>query len=361
MPSPRAQTTGSAAACADWAAVIGEPAIKMSQFGTPAMPPAEPIESMTTESSSSVAVVGAGALGCLFGAMLARSGHRVTLIGRATHVAAIRRDGLVFESGEARQSIALAATEDVAAVAGAGLALFCVKSADTDEAARAMAPHLAPGAVVLSLQNGVDNVERIAAHTRNEVLPALVYAAAEMAAPGHVRHTGGGNLVIGRLKAFSAAIGADRARLEAIAALFDAVGISARISDAIEVELWTKLVMNSAYNAISALCGARYGAMVALPEIRAVMSDAVREVVAVAATKGVRLPDDIAERAIKLADGMPVTISSTAQDIRRGRRTEIDHLNGYVVRAGDAAGIPVPVNRTLNALMKLLERRSTPA
>lgn len=321
------------------------------------MPPAEPIEPMPTESLSPVAVVGAGALGCLFGAMLARAGHRVTLIGRAAHVAAIRRDGLVFESGGARQSIALAASEDVAAVAGAGLVLFCVKSADTDEAARAMAPHLASGAVVLSLQNGVDNVERIAAQTRNEVLPALVYAAAEMAAPGHVRHTGGGNLVIGQLKAFS---GADRARLEAIATVFGAAGISVRISDEIEVELWTKLVLNCAYNAISALAGARYGEMVALAEIRAVMSDAVREVVAVAATKGVRLPDNIVESAIKLADGMPVTISSTAQDIRRGRRTEIDHLNGYVVRAGEAARIPVPVNRTLNALMKLLERRSTP-
>jgi 2-dehydropantoate 2-reductase len=308
---------------------------------------------------SPVAVVGAGALGCLFGGMLARAGHDVTLIGRATHVAAIRRDGLVLESRGVTAPIALAASEDIAAVVGAGLVLFCVKSSDTDAAARAMAPHLAPGAVVLSLQNGVDNVERIAAHTRNPILPALVYAAAEMAGPGHVRHTGGGNIVIGELDAARRADDAGRARLAQIAALFGAAGIAVRISDAIATELWTKLTMNCAYNAISAICGARYGEMVALAEIRAVMSDAVREVVAVAATKGVRLPDDIVAAALALADGMPVTISSTAQDLRRGRRTEIDHLNGYVVRAGAVAGIAVPVNRTLAALMKLLERRSS--
>ena len=133
-----------------------------------------------------------------------------------------------------------------------------------------------------------------------------------------------------------------------------------RISDAIEVELWTKLVMNCAYNAISALGNVRYGEMVTLPEIRAIMRAAVREVVAVAAAKDVCLPDDIVDAAIKLAERMPVTMSSTAQDIRRGRRTEIDHLNGYVAREGDARGIGVPVNRTLNALMKLLERRAPP-
>jgi 2-dehydropantoate 2-reductase len=97
--------------------------------------------------------------------------------------------------------------------------------------------------------------------------------------------------------------------------------------------------------------------MVALAEIRAVMADAVNEVVAVAARKGVQLPGDLIEKAIRLADGMPVTISSTAQDLLRGRPTEIDHLNGYVVREGEALGIATPVNRTLNALVKLAEQK----
>ncbi len=312
---------------------------------------------MTNDASSPVAIVGAGALGCLFGGMLARAGAQVTLIGRASHVAAIRRDGLRFESRGQVTIIPVAATEDVAGVRGARLVLLCVKSTDTDDAARAMAPHLGADAVVVNLQNGVDNVERIRAHLANRVIPGLVYVAAEMAGPGHVRHTGGGSLTIGELDVLRRSNRSDRQTLEQIAALFAGAGIKVTISDAVEVDLWTKLVMNCAYNAISALTGSQYGRMVALPDIRAVMADTVNEVVAVAAAKGVRLPDNLVDRAIRLADGMPVTISSTAQDLLRGRRTEIDHLNGYVVRAGEALGIATPVNRTLDALVKLAEQK----
>ena len=314
--------------------------------------------SMTHESLSPVAVVGAGALGCLFGGMLARAGIPLTLIGRPVHVAAIRRDGLRFESRGQVTLIPVAATEDMAAVRGARLVLLCVKSTGTDDAARAMAPHLGRDAVVVNLQNGVDNVERISAHVGNRVFPGLVYVAAEMAGPGHVRHTGGGSLTIGELAAFRHA-GADRRRLDEVAALFTAAGIKVTISDTVEVDLWTKLVMNCAYNAISALTGSQYAKMVSLPEIRTLMTDLVHEVMAVATAKGVRLPDSLVEAAIRLADGMPVTISSTAQDLLRGRRTEIDHLNGYVAREGAALGIATPVNRTLNALVKLAEQKGS--
>jgi 2-dehydropantoate 2-reductase len=314
--------------------------------------------SMTNDTLSPVAVVGAGALGCLFGGMLARAGAAVTLIGRPAHVDAISRDGLRFDSRGAPSIIPVAATVDIAAVRGARLVLFCVKSSDTDDAARAMAPHLPGEAVVISLQNGVDNVERIGAQVPNVVLPGLVYVAAQMTGPGSVHHTGGGSLTIGQLDMLRRGNRSDRRRLEEIAALFTGAGIKVTISDTIEVDLWTKLVMNCAYNAISALTGSQYGRMVALAEIRAVMADAVNEVVAVATRKGVHLPDNLAEAAIRLADGMPVTISSTAQDLLRGRRTEIDHLNGYVVREGEALGIATPVNRTLNALVKLAESKA---
>jgi 2-dehydropantoate 2-reductase len=310
---------------------------------------------MTNETWPPVAVVGAGAVGCYFGGMLARAGANVTLIGRRTHVEAINRNGLLFQSLGHRQDIPIAATEDIAAVAGARLVLFCVKSPDTDDAARAMAPYLARDAVVLSLQNGVNNVERIRAHVGNQVLPALVYAAAQMPGPGHVRHTGGGSLVIGQFREFRRNA-SDESVLNDTAALFASTEIPVTISEDIEAELWSKLVMNSAYNAISALGGARYGEMVAMPEVRAVMQDAIDEVVRVATAKGVRLPDDIAAATFALADAMAFTISSTAQDILKGKRTEIDHLNGYVVREGEAHGVATPVNRTLNALVKLLEQ-----
>lgn len=311
---------------------------------------------MTNDAWSPVAVVGAGALGCYFGGVLARAGASVTLIGRRAHVEAIKRDGLGFESLGRQEFIPVAASENIAAVAGARLILFCVKSSDTDEAARAMAEYLAPDAVVLSLQNGVNNVERIRLHLKQQVIPALVYAAAQMSGPGRVRHTGGGDLVVGHLGDGGPAGGTTAPSVKALTTFLTGVGIPVRVSDHIEVELWSKLVLNCAYNAISALCGARYGTMVANAEIRTVMLAAVDEVVRVAAAKGIRLPDDMAETTIRLADVMPVTISSTAQDIRNGKRTEIDHLNGYVVREGEALGIATPVNRTLNALTKLLEQ-----
>jgi 2-dehydropantoate 2-reductase len=309
---------------------------------------------MTNDPWSPVAVVGAGALGCYFGGVLARAGASVTLIGRRAHVEAITRDGLGFESLGRQEFIPVAASENIAAVAGARLILFCVKSNDTDEAAHAMAEYLAPDAVVLSLQNGVNNVERIRLHLKQQVIPALVYAAAQMSGPGRVRHTGGGDLVIGPLG--GPGDGTTAPSVKALATFLTGAGIPVRVSDHIEVELWSKLVLNCAYNAISALCGAQYGTMVANPEIRAVMLAAVDEVVRVAAAKGIRLPEDMADTTIRLAEVMPVTISSTAQDIRNGKRTEIDHLNGYVMREGEALGIATPVNRTLNALTKLLEQ-----
>jgi len=310
---------------------------------------------MTIEIGSAIAVVGAGAIGCYFGGMLARAGAKVTLIGRHPHVEAIKRNGLLLQSLDFRDTIRVAATQDMAAVGEAGLVLFCVKSRDTEDAARQMAPQLAADAVVLSLQNGVDNVERIRLHIKSPVIAGLVYAAAEMPAPGSVRHTGGGSLVIGRLDGPGGGDGSGQELLDQIAALFTGVGISVKISGDIAAELWSKLVMNCAYNAISALTRSPYGRMVALPGIRAIMRETVGEVVEVARAKGIRLPGDMVEAAFRLADAMPTTLSSTAQDILKGRRTEIEHLNGYVVREGAALGIPTPANRTLNALVKLLE------
>jgi 2-dehydropantoate 2-reductase len=307
---------------------------------------------MSNPTGPRIVVLGAGAIGSYFGGRLARAGQNVTLIGRQSHVDVINRNGLLFQSGDTEQRITVIATTDIAAVRDAELILFCVKNLDTEDAAAKMAPHLAPDAVIVSLQNGVDNAERIRRHCPNEVVSALIYIGANIPAPGHVRHTGGGNIIIGQTGEFRA--GGDL--LGGIVRVFTNAGIAVNIADSIETDLWIKLVMNCAYNAICALCGAPYGRMVASPEIVAVMRDVVAEVAQVARAKGVSLPGDIADTAIKFADAMPQTMSSTAQDIAKGRRTEIDHLNGYVARQGEALGIPTPVNRTLTALMKLLEQ-----
>ncbi len=180
---------------------------------------------MTTAQPLRVAVLGAGAVGCYYGGMLARAGVAVTLIGRATHVEAIRRDGLVIAWADRRETIRVGASTDVAIVGDAQIVLVCVKSPDTDAAARSLSPHLAADAVVVSLQNGVDNAERLRAVLSQPVFAAVVYVGAYMDGPGIVRHTGRGDLVLGASRADAARPGI-APRLAAVAALFEAAGIA---------------------------------------------------------------------------------------------------------------------------------------
>ncbi len=312
-------------------------------------------------------VVGAGAVGSFFGAMLARAGHAVTLVGRAAHVQAIERDGLQLHmAGNAAgnmagkpETVRLRGTTDLAAVREADLVLFCVKSTDTEAVAREMAPMLAERALVLSLQNGVDNPPVIARHVHGagrSVVPTVVYVATAMPEPGVVRHFGRGDLVAGPLTAGEAADPAHAARLQALAAFFVAAGVPVRVSPTVMDELWSKLMVNCAYNAISALAQVPYGRMVALPEIRELQRAVVREVVAVAEAEGRHLPLAQALEAMeRIAPAMPGQFSSTAQDLARGKPTEIDHLNGHVARRGAELGIATPMNQALHGLVKLAE------
>lgn len=303
-----------------------------------------------------IAVMGAGAVGCYFGGMFARAGAPVTLIGRPQHVEAIARAGLFLDGIRFQQRIPVSASIHADAARDAEIVLLCVKAGDTEVAAKSLAPHLASGAVVVSLQNGVDNVERIRSAVKLDAIPAVVYVAAEMAGPGCVKHTGRGDLIIGDLSRPQRSDQGRRRRLEDLAALFGRAGIPCRVSENIAADLWTKLIMNCAYNAISALSRARYARMVGNPWAREVMRQVIEEVIAVAWASGVRFPDgNLVEAGLKLAETMPNAISSTAQDMARGKRTEIDSLNGYVARRGAELAVPTPVNQTLHALVRLLE------
>lgn len=290
--------------------------------------------------------MGAGAVGCYYGAMLALAGHEVRLVGRSQHVAAMRDGGLRLEIGSKVTSIPVEASTDAAALRDTEVVLFCVKSTDTDRAAAAMAPHLGRDTVVLSLQNGVDNPERLAAALAQEVIGAVVYVATEMAGPGHVRHHGRGDLVIGMSPS-----------TEKIAAAFRAAGVRVDVSDNVVGTLWAKLIVNCAYNALSAIAQLPYGRLVQGEGVPAVMRDVVDECLAVANAAGVQVPGDSWQAAQRIAQSMPGQLSSTAQDLARGKPTEIDHLNGFVARKGEALGIATPVNRTLAVLVKLLEAR----
>jgi 2-dehydropantoate 2-reductase len=293
-----------------------------------------------------IAVMGAGAVGCYYGGMLARAGHDVTLIARAQHVEAVRKSGLRLESKAFDEQIALRAAGDASGVRGARLVLFTVKSGDTESAGRALAPHLERDATILTLQNGVDNAERLAATLKRDVVPAVVYVAVEMAGPGHVRHHGRRELLIGSSPAS-----------ERIAAAFVAAGVPVEVSDNAIGALWAKLIVNCAYNALSAITQLPYGRMVKGEGVPELMQDVVDECLAVARAARITVPGDLLKSVPQIAETMPGQFSSTAQDLARGKPTEIDHLNGYVVRKGEALGVATPVNRTLLALVKLLEGR----
>ena len=291
-----------------------------------------------------VSIVGAGAVGCYFGARLAAAGAPVTLIGRALHMEAVARDGLLLETQSGTGRVHPAATTSLEAIRDSRLVLLCVKTLDTETAARAICPLLAPGAVVVSMQNGVDNAARIRAATLMEVVSAVVYVAAAMAGPGHVKHSGRGDLMLPESAAD-------------VAALFEAAQVPCRLSASIEGELWRKMVMNCAYNAISALGRASYGVMARAPGIQGLIRAVIAETVAVARADGVELSvDEMVAAAQKLGESLSGATSSTAQDIARGKATEIDSLNGYVARRGAEAGIATPVSETLCALVHLLER-----
>ena len=291
-----------------------------------------------------IAVMGAGAVGCYYGGMLARAGHDVTLIGRPQHVQAVQQNGLRLDTQSFQATVPVRADTEPAGVAGAGLVLFCVKSTDTVAAAEALAPHLERDTILISLQNGVDNVDRLRAALPQEVIAAVVYVATEMAGPGHVKHNGRGDLVIGA----SASSGE-------IAALFTAAGVPVQVSDNVTGELWAKLIVNCAHNALSAISRMPYGRMVQSEGVPAVMDDVVLECLEVAGAAGVTIPADVRKAVPSLALAMPAQYSSTAQDLMRGKPSEIDHLNGYVVRTAESFGIRTPVNRVLHTLVKMLE------
>lgn len=294
-----------------------------------------------------VAVMGAGAVGCYFGGMLARAGHHVTLIARPPHVEAIARDGLRMETKTFDETVRLDVGAAASAVKGADLVLFCVKSTDTDTAGAQMLPYLSANALVLTLQNGVDNAERLRrvlpAHT---VAAAVVYVATEMAGPGHVKHHGRGDLVI---EPSAASAGVAQALI--------AAGVPTEISDNVRGALWLKLILNCVYNAVSAITQLPYGKTAVGEGVQDMMRDVVAECLAVARAEGVQVAGNVDAAVRMIFDTMPGQFSSTAQDLARGKTSEIDYLNGLIVRRGAALGIATPANRVLWSLVKLLESK----
>jgi 2-dehydropantoate 2-reductase len=300
-----------------------------------------------------IAVVGAGAVGGYFGGMLARAGAQVTFIGRPAFVDAVRENGLFLDTVLFQEHVNVQASTDLTTAHDAEIILFCVKTTDSTETARALAKALSNDAVIVSMQNGVDNAEQILAASGLKALPAAVYVAASVPAPGTVKHVGRGDLVLGPQNEIT----------QRLAAMFNRANVPCRISENLAGELWTKLVWNCALNALSALGKVTYGEILASADAKQLLETTVYEVLAVAKASGMQpagLEDAKAALAgaYKVAEQMAATRSSTAQDMMRNKKTEIDSLNGFIVRRGRELNIPVPVNHALFTLVKLAEGNS---
>jgi 2-dehydropantoate 2-reductase len=300
-----------------------------------------------------VAVVGAGAVGGYFGGLLARAGAPVIFIGRPAFADAVKQNGLFLDTVQFQERVKVEASADLAAARGAEIVLFCVKTTDTAETARALAKVLSKDAVIISMQNGVDNAQQIEAASGMRALPAAVYVAASVPAPGKVKHVGRGDLVLGPQNEIT----------ERVAAVFTRGKVPCRISENLAGELWTKLVWNCALNAVSALGKVTYGEILASADAKQLLETTVYEVLAVAKASGIQPagledPNAALAGAYKVAQSMAATRSSTSQDMMRGKKTEIDSLNGFIVRRARELNVPAPVNHALFTLVKLAENNS---
>jgi 2-dehydropantoate 2-reductase len=307
-----------------------------------------------------VCVLGAGALGSTIGGLLAEAGSEVWLVTRAAHAEAVNRHGLVLVDSLRERTVRLRACTDPAQVGPVDLVIVLVKSYDTAAAMATARPLLGPDTVVLSLQNGLGHEEILAkAAGRARLLAGKTYVGGVLLEPGRVRvGVNGKETVLGELD------GADTPRLRRIATLFEAAGLRAVVSHDILSVIWDKLLVNVATGALSGVTRLPYGALYAVPEVEACAVAAVAEAMAVAAAHNITLATREPRDAwVKAAEGLPPEFrASMLQSLERGAPTEIDYINGAVVRWGGERGVPTPVNQALVACIKGIEagRRAAP-
>jgi 2-dehydropantoate 2-reductase len=306
-------------------------------------------------SNPKIYVLGAGAVGCYFGGMLARANQDVTFIARLERAKALNEYGLEMDCKAFHETVKVKASSDLALLRDADLVLLCVKSLDTEQTLSEIKSILPNTAVLLSLQNGVANIEIASKTISNRIYAAVVYVAAGMIGQRTMKHHGRGELLIGGLGNNTAD---DQENLEGIRHLFEAANVPCLITSQIKRDMWLKFLVNCSFNAISGIGQIPYGEMVKSPEIVQLIEEITKEFLAVAALEDVKISMSEALTANdSIATTMVTQVSSTAQDLSRGKKTEIDFLNGYIVELGRRHGIATPYNESVHALVKMLESR----
>ena len=296
-----------------------------------------------------IAVFGAGGVGAYFGGRLARAGADVHLIARGEHLEALRRDGLTVESVHGDFHVDLPATDDPADVGACDYVLFTVKSNDTDEAAADLDPLVGEGTAVVSLQNGVDNEERLVeAVGRAHVMGGVAYIFSTIAEPGVVAHESGpARLVFGELD------GSVTDRAERLRDLCAAADVEATLSTDVWSDIWQKYAFICAHNGLTAAVRRPIGDIRETEATMAVYRRLVAEVRAVASAEGVDLPEDLVDDVVAFVeDADPGMTSSMYYDLTHEKPMELEALNGELVRRGRARDVDVPANETVYGVLK---------
>jgi len=298
-----------------------------------------------------VAVLGTGAMGAIFGAALARSGAELICFDhRADVIEAIARDGLRVDGALGTRRLRPRATLEAGAIGPVDLVLVTVDSGATAQAAEAAATCLRPEGFALTLQNGIGNVEQLVARLgAARVAAGITYNSGAGAGPGHAVHTNVGHTVIGE------AAGGTSARLRDIAERFTSQSLPTTLDDAVLGHVWSKFVHNCAINPIAAITGLRPGEIARTPAAAELLDRALDEILAVVDAEGIVLPESDARALIRDHCWERYNRPSMLQHLLAGRRTEIDALNGALLRHAAARGVPAPVNTAIVLAVRALE------
>ena len=306
-----------------------------------------------TQSNQKIYVLGAGAVGCYFGGMLARTQYDVTFIARPDRTQALNELGLEMDCQAFHETIKVKASSDLSILSDADLVLLSVKSLDTERTLSEVKSILPSKAAILSLQNGVANIDVASKIVANPIYAAVVYVAAGMIGHRIMKHHGRGELLIGNV---AKANPQDDQNLSGLCQLFEGAGVPCSIPPQIKRDMWLKFLVNCSFNAISGIGQISYGEMVKSPAIVKLIEGVTKEFLAIASLEDVNITLAEALAANEsIAKTMITQVSSTAQDLAKGKMTEIDFLNGHIVMLGKRYGITTPYNESVYALVKMME------
>lgn len=299
-----------------------------------------------------IVIIGPGAMGSLFAAYLSKAKEEIWLLDKNPERAKkIQEQGISVEgiSGSWNEKVNI--TSDLNSIGQADLIIIAVKSYDTRDALKNIGPLLSDATLILTLQNGLGNIEIISETVEPErVLAGITNQGVTLIDASHIRHAGRGETVIGRLD------GKIPVQLRYLRELFNKVGLQARISRDIKVLLWSKLIINVGINALTAITRLNNGRMVEFENLRKILEEAVGEAVRVAKKKRIKLLyDDPLSKVASVCQATAPNVSSMLQDVLKSKRTEIDFINGVIVRQAQALNIPAPVNFVLTNLIKAME------